>query len=206
MLGVGKTLDGVDGDSLIVDKYPFHERNNKMLLFAHLGLTLAAGRIIMLADLAFLALGSILPDVIDKPLGLVVFGTPAMGRTLAHTLLFLLVLVALAVKLRDIRIASVSIGVFAHLILDFMWQSPVILIWPLFGNFPSALDIRTLSYVQRLLYGLRNPLVGLPEVLGLSYLLFFAFRSRSALVAKCQNLASTGRDLRATIQTLIKGH
>jgi len=66
MLGVGKTLDGVDGDSLVVDKYPFHERNNKMLLFAHLGLTLAAGWIIMLADLAFLALGSILPDVIDK--------------------------------------------------------------------------------------------------------------------------------------------
>ncbi|MGA9099427.1 MAG: metal-dependent hydrolase [Methanotrichaceae archaeon] len=171
-----------------------------MLLFAHLGLTLAAGRFVRWVDLAFLALGSILPDIIDKPLGLIVFGTPAMGRTFAHALLFLLVLVTLAVYLNDVRLASVSIGVSAHLILDFMWQTPVILFWPLLGAFPQAPEIGTFSYIQELLYSLRNPMVGLPEVLGLSYLIFLAFESRSAIIARYHRM----KDMAATIQTRLK--
>ncbi len=39
-----------------------------MLLFAHMGLALAAGRFATRVNLAFLALGAILPDIIDKPL------------------------------------------------------------------------------------------------------------------------------------------
>jgi len=175
-----------------------------MLLFAHLGLTLASGRFVRWADLAFLALGSMLPDIIDKPLGLIVFGTPAMGRTFAHTLLFLLVLATLAFYLKDVRLASVSMGVLAHLILDFMWQSPVILFWPLLGNFPPAPEIGTLSYIQELIYGLRNPMIGLPEVLGLSYLLFLSFESRSEIIARYQNMVSKGKDMAATIQTRLK--
>ena len=35
-------------------------------------------------DLAFLALGSMLPDIIDKPLGILVFGTAEQGRTFGH--------------------------------------------------------------------------------------------------------------------------
>ena len=175
-----------------------------MLLFAHLGLTLAAGRFIRWVNLAFLALGSILPDIIDKPMGLIVFGTPEMGRTFAHTLLFLLVLATLAIYLKDVRLASVSIGVLAHLILDSMWQSPIILFWPLLGNFPPAPDIGTFSYIQGLLYGLRNPMVGIPEVLGLSYLLFLAFESRSTLIARYHNIVSKGNDMAAKIQTRLK--
>jgi membrane-bound metal-dependent hydrolase YbcI (DUF457 family) len=112
-----------------------------MLLFAHLGLTLASGRLMRWVDLAFLALGSMLPDIIDNPLGLVVFGTPAEGRTFCHTLLFLLVLAALAFYLKDVRLASVSAGVAAHLVLDFIWQSPIILFWPLLGGFPRAREL-----------------------------------------------------------------
>jgi len=108
----------------------FHRR---MLLFAHLGLTLAAGRIMRWVDLAFLALGSMLPDIIDKPLGLLAFGTAEQGRTFGHTLLFLMVLAALAVYLKNLRLTSVSVGVLAHLVLDSMWKSPAILFWPLLG-------------------------------------------------------------------------
>lgn len=81
-----------------------------MLLFAHLGSTLAAGRFMRWIDLAFLALGSMLPDIIDKPLGLLAFGTPAAGRTISHTLLFLMVLAAQAFYLKDLRLMSVSVG------------------------------------------------------------------------------------------------
>ena len=121
----------------------FHRR---MLLFAHLGLTLAAGRLMRWVDLAFLTLGSMLPDIIDKPLGLLAFGTAEQGRTFGHTLLFLIVLATLAVYLKNLRLASVSFGVLAHLVLDSMWKSLAILFWPLLGNFPRAQDLGILDY------------------------------------------------------------
>ena len=165
-----------------------------MLLFAHLGLTLAAGRFMKWVDLVFLALGSMLPDIIDKPLGLLAFGTAEQGRTFGHTLLFLMVLAALAVYLKNVRIASLSVGVLAHLVLDSMWKSPAILLWPLLGNFPPVQDLGILDYFQTLLYGLRDPMVWVPEALGLSYLIFFAFESRHVIAARWRNLVATGWD------------
>jgi membrane-bound metal-dependent hydrolase YbcI (DUF457 family) len=175
-----------------------------MLLFAHLGLTLFSGRFMRWADLAILALGSMLPDIIDKPLGLLVFGTPAAGRTICHTLLFLLVLGALAVYLKDVRLASLFAGVLAHLTLDFMWQSPVILFWPLLGNFPVVRELGVFDYMQALLYNLRNPMVWVPEVLGLAYLIFYAFESRSVIAARWKTMLCHCRIMEAVIQTLLK--
>ena len=145
-------------------------------------------------DLAFLALGSMLPDIIDKPLGILVFGTAEQGRTFGHTLLFLMVLATLAVYLKNARMASVSVGVLAHLVLDSMWKSPVILFWPMLGNFPPVQDLGVSGYILALLYGLRNPIVWVPEVLGLSYLIFFAFESRHVIAARWRNLVATGQN------------
>jgi membrane-bound metal-dependent hydrolase YbcI (DUF457 family) len=153
-------------------------------------------------DLAYLALGSILPDIIDKPLGLIVFGTPAMGRIFAHTLLFLLALTALAIALRDVRIASISGGVLAHLVLDSMWKSPVTLLWPFLGNFPMTVELSTFSYIQQLLFELTNPSVLIPEVLGLSYLIYFAFERRSSLVGRLSRVVEGHRILRTVSQML----
>ena len=113
-----------------------------MLLFAHLGLTLAAGRLVRRAgpsfepSMAFLALGSMLPDIIDKPLGWAIYGTPGMGRIYAHTLLFLLVLISISILARSRETASLSGGVASHLILDSMWLRPATLFWPHWGAFP----------------------------------------------------------------------
>ena len=145
-----------------------------MLLFAHLGLALLIARPFKRIDLAFLAVGSMLPDIIDKPLGFLIFGTMNHGRIFAHTLLFLLVLAALAVSIRDIRLTSLGAGVLIHLALDSMWSSPVILLWPLLGSFPPADYIDALSYVQMLLQGLRDPGILVPECLGLGYLIYLA--------------------------------
>ena len=150
-----------------------------MLLFAHVGLTLASARFLHQVNLAALALGSMLPDIIDKPLGLIVFGSPNMGRTIGHTLLFLLVLTALALYTRDIRLASLTWGVLAHLILDGMWNSPETLLWPLFGPFPDRQLLDTLSYIEMLLDGLKDPGILIPEIAGFAYLMFFAYSHRS---------------------------
>ena len=152
-----------------------------MLLFAHLGLTLAGARLMRGAYLGFVLLGSMLPDIIDKPLGEVLFGTPAMGRTIAHTLLFLLLLGAVALYLQDLRLAWLAGGVLAHFLLDFMWNTPVTLLWPLLGGFPRAADLSTLDYMQVLLKGLGQPMVAVPEMLGLVYLLWFAWMRRAEI-------------------------
>lgn len=149
-----------------------------MLFFAHLGIAIAAADFTKRLDLTFVAIGALLPDIIDKPLGEIVFGTPAMGRTFSHTMLFLLLLVAFAAYARDLRLVSLASGVLSHLVLDFMWNSPVILFWPLLGNFPKAAYLDPLSYVEMLIMGLRNPAVLIPECLGLAYILYFIYHRR----------------------------
>ena len=152
-----------------------------MLLFAHLGLTLAAARPFKAASLGYVLLGSILPDIIDKPLGELLFGTPAMGRNICHTLLFLILLSAAAYYWQDSRLSSLAGGVAAHLMLDTIWSSPGIFLWPLLGAFPRAPDLSTLDYLQALLRGLNDPMIALPEMLGLAYLIYFAWQQRSAI-------------------------
>lgn len=150
-----------------------------MLLFAHLGLTLAAARPVRGAAMGYVLLGSMLPDIIDKPLGELIFGSPAMGRTICHTMIFLMILSAAAYYRQDSRLSSLAGGVAAHLMLDFMWNSPRTLLWPLLGAFPRAPDLSTLDYLQNLLRGLSDPMVSVPEILGLSYLICFALSRRA---------------------------
>jgi len=159
-----------------------------MLLFAHVGLTLATARLNNRLDLLFLALGSMIPDIVDKPLGLLVFGTPNMGRTFAHTLLFLIILTAISLRLQDMRCVSLTWGVLVHLILDSMWSSPVILLWPILGGFPSASYLDALSYLQMLLLGLEDPEILIPELLGLSYILILVYHQRGWIWADIKRL------------------
>ncbi|RQW81157.1 MAG: metal-dependent hydrolase [Methanothrix sp.] len=159
-----------------------------MLLFAHMGLALLFARPFKKADLTFLAIGSMLPDIIDKPLGTILFGTPGMGRIFAHTLLFLFVIAALAVFLRDIRLVSLCGGVFIHLALDTMWNSPVILFWPLLGPFPIAHYVSPLDYLEMLMLGLKNPGIWIPECIGLAYLIYFAAERKPRIYARIKSI------------------
>ncbi|HWQ18460.1 MAG TPA: metal-dependent hydrolase [Methanotrichaceae archaeon] len=156
-----------------------------MLVFAHLGLTLAAAQLFKRwnPDLALVALGSLLPDIIDKPLGYLVFGTPGMGRTIAHTLLFLICLATMAILFNRRELCSLSGGVLAHLILDSMWKSPVTLLWPLLGRFPIVQNIGTIDYLAGLMHALYDPYVSVPEVLGLAYLVYFCWSRRLAFAS-----------------------
>ena len=159
-----------------------------MLLFAHLGLTLASARLFSRISLAALALGSMLPDIIDKPLGLMVFGSPNMGRTFAHTLLFLIFLSILCLYFQDIRLISLTWGVLCHLCLDFMWNSPEVLLWPLLGPFPKAPLLDTMSFLEMLLSGLKNPGVLMPEIAGFVYLACFACARRKEILSSVSRI------------------
>ncbi len=123
-----------------------------MLLFGHLGVTLGIffglgifiPRLKTLINPRYLAIGAILPDLIDKPIGEVIFAsTFANGRIIGHTLLFslLLLLIGLYIygKRRDIRVLSLSSGSFLHLFEDQMGTDPQTFLWPLLGwSFPRG--------------------------------------------------------------------
>jgi len=92
-------------------------------------------------------LGTLLPDLIDKPLFYLPFWiTGRRGEILsgthlfAHTGLFLLALTAAALLTRSPPLRALAIGVATHFVLDCVGLSMGLgtLLWPLLGwNFPS---------------------------------------------------------------------
>jgi inner membrane protein len=125
-------------------------------------------------DVRLLLIGSVFPDLVDKPLGYVYLNS---GRTVSHTLLFaLLSLFPLMVvrKPRERRwLLALSIGLFAHLGFDQMWREPSVLFWPLLGvefaPFPKA------GWLHHWVASLSHAASAyVPELIGLSVVLAFS--------------------------------
>jgi hypothetical protein len=98
-----------------------------------------------MTDAIFCTLGSILPDIIDKPIGQYFFAQTFghNGRIFSHTLLFLLVSIWVGLYFylakKKTWLLYLTFGVFMHLALDIMWQTPRTLFWPLLGwHFPVS--------------------------------------------------------------------
>ena len=128
-------------------------------------------------DYRLIIVGALLPDIIDKPIGTVLFRNFfSSGRIFCHTLLFLVILSSVAVYLFKRRgqtwLIALSFGTFMHLILDGMWLTPRTLLWPAYG---WAFERENLSnWLQNILYTLRtDPSVYLPELVGAIILLGF---------------------------------
>lgn len=85
-------------------------------------------------DYRFIALGALLPDLIDAPLG---------HRGAAHTLAFavgaLAVVMGVTVNRRPLRkrLIALPIGFLAHLVLDFVFTQQRLFWWPAFGSWRS---------------------------------------------------------------------
>jgi hypothetical protein len=132
-----------------------------MFIFGHIGITL--GIFYLLNHLSskndfwvkvpWIAIGALLPDFIDKPLGRVILAeTIGSGRIFAHTLLFGLLLGLVGYYLYSqgkpelLIIAGAS---FCHLLEDQMWDTPEVLFWPLLGwGFPK--DTISGSFIEYL--------------------------------------------------------
>ena len=129
-------------------------------------------------DYRLVLLGSFLPDIIDKPVFLLTGSRASLsGRDYAHTLLFNLVLLIsglVLVRYRKSWLLIISISSFTHLILDRMWDSPVVLFWPLLGPFVKGETTGWLSNMFQWL--LSSPEVYIPEIVGLIIVLLFVYR------------------------------
>lgn len=130
-------------------------------------------------DIRLLFIGSLLPDIVDKPLGHLFFiEALSNGRVFGHTLLFFIIIALVGLYLYRSRsqlwLSMVAFGTLLHLILDQMWQTPQTLLWPVFGfAFPRE-DMT--GWAQDTLQALlTNPAVYIPEVIGAGIIALFGW-------------------------------
>lgn len=82
--------------------------------------------------------GAVLPDIIDKPLGYLIFPEIGDGRLIAHALAGLLIIgiTGWCLMKDHLLTGALLLGVMIHQILDEMWKIPVNWFYPLLGEFP----------------------------------------------------------------------
>ena len=172
-----------------------------MLLLGHTGITLGAATLLAGAaefkkksgngiltwftslseyvDIRILLIGSLLPDIIDKPIGVFFFrDTFSNGRIYAHTLLFLIILSAAGFYLYRRRqktwLLVLAFGTFVHLLLDTIWNTPRTMLWPLLGFTFDRVEVADwLSYWFWNIFV--YPEAFISELVGLAILLWFGF-------------------------------
>jgi len=136
-------------------------------------LTLLASHI----DIRLLLIGSLLPDLIDKPLGMVLLADSlSSSRIYSHTLLFLIIISLAGFYLyhsrRKLWLLILSFGTLSHLIFDQMWLEPQTLLWPLYGSAFKEVDFT--QWMQGIFYAsYTDPSVYVPELVGLAILIWF---------------------------------
>ena len=90
-------------------------------------------------DYRLVLAGALLPDLIDKPLaflvnpGFVNNSLRSVGHSVVGGLLMLTVVWAVTRGRQRASVGSFSIALFAHFVLDQMWQLPEVLLWPVLG-------------------------------------------------------------------------
>jgi membrane-bound metal-dependent hydrolase YbcI (DUF457 family) len=151
------------------------------MLFWHLGVTSAIVLVTLgrrRIDYRIVLLGSILPDLLDKPVGRLLFAERfETSRLFGHTLAFDLALV-LGIQLflrgeRARRWFVLPIASLLHLALDGMWSHPITLFWPLFGTSFPRMPVEN-YWLDVLLRPFQHPVEGLKEVAGLALLAYLA--------------------------------
>lgn len=166
-----------------------------MLIFGHLGITLGIffglaffiPRFRTVIDPRFLAIGALLPDLVDKPIGRIIFASSvANGRIIGHTLLFsfLLLLTGLYLyeKRRDIKVMALATGSFFHIFEDQMWAQPLTFFWPLLGlRFPrDHTDYTGLEYLVKMFeqsFHLGFSGIHTPEIMGMGILVVLLLKA-----------------------------
>jgi inner membrane protein len=133
-------------------------------------------------DYRFLLVGSLLPDILDKPVGGIIFyNTFQSGRIFGHTLLLNIILIVLSIyilkKWGKTWLTVLASGSIVHLLLDRIWASPETFLWPAYGwSFPKVSPVDFFGWLSNLINILTNPAVYIPEIIGLGVLVWFAAR------------------------------
>jgi membrane-bound metal-dependent hydrolase YbcI (DUF457 family) len=158
-----------------------------MFLLGHIGITV--GIVYMLAwtvskhgnnekntlflgniDFRFVIIASMLPDIIDKVVGLIILKEEiSNGRIFTHSILVVGTITFYMIAVYKVRSGHIlkslfyTVSVWVHLLLDRMWEEPSTLLWPLFGTTFPRVDIDISDYLTILF---SEPYILSGEVLG----------------------------------------
>jgi hypothetical protein len=158
-----------------------------MFIAGHIGLSLGVVLLVKRVTgrpatvcLGWVALFALLPDIIDKPLGLVWMDLNSR-RLFAHSLLFMVATITMC-RIYWPEIAGYSWLVPGHLLLDGMWDSRFTLLFPLHGlRFdPDPLFPEDLSdYFSYLIWKVsHNPELLIGEAVGLIVIVLYLVYER----------------------------
>jgi len=168
------------------------------MLFWHVGMTIAFIRYAFrdeAIDLRFLALGALLPDLIDTPIGALAWDTYQAPRLWGHSFLFgttAMVIVLIVTRRGPVRKRwmLLATGILLHLALDALWNQPETLWWPFLG-----FDFAATGFVTFGLYAadvLADPFVWVGEAIGLAYLVVLWRKSGLDTAEARSRLLTTG--------------
>lgn len=169
------------------------------MLFWHVGASIAIARYTFRddrMDLRMLALGALLPDLIDTPIGLVFFDQLQSVRLVTHGLVVAsIVMVGVVLRTRRGRPRKhwmpLAIGVLLHLLLDAMWLDPETLWWPFLGqDFSAAGPTTAAGYISEVLTDWR---MWAGEAAGLIYLSYLWRAARLGQAGARREFLETGR-------------
>jgi hypothetical protein len=147
-----------------------------VFFFAHVGFGLGlawlvAWKLPVASDYRLVLFGSLLSDLIDKPLSAVL---ALEGRIWAHTLVFLFAILAVSFAPGLWSLRFVAFGVGTHYLVDRLWESPRILLYPAFGWSFKSVVFDTEHWVYGLVH---DPLVQAGEIVGAAILIIFVWRN-----------------------------
>ena len=133
-------------------------------------------------DYRMVIVGSLIPDLIDKPFGLFVASdlVNSASRSIAHGIVFALLLIGLSTltfqRTRLHGLLDLAGAAAGHLFLDQMWRQPEIALWPFLGwSFPAGTADLT-EWSSSHLRDLMAFYTDVPEFVGVAVILLFALR------------------------------
>lgn len=166
-----------------------------MFIFGHVGITV--GVVYLFAFLFFkgkrtwfagdidfrlVIVAAMLPDIVDKLVGMVLFKEEiSNGRLFTHSIFvigIISILIFIAVRIKygpTLKTLLYVPPIWMHLILDRMWEEPDTLFWPLFGAGFPKLDIEVGDYFSILL---SEPYILAGEILGALIIVALVIRHR----------------------------
>src|SRR6059058_2857384 len=158
----------------IFDRWALRDET-PMFLFAHLGIGLGLAWLLAWKsparfDYRLVLFGSILPDLIDKPLG---YALGLETRIWSHTFVFLFAILAASFAPNLWSLRFIGFGVATHLLVDRIWEMPWVVLYPAYGwgFHPASQDAE--HWIATLLH---DPLVQAGEIVGVAILVLFAWR------------------------------
>jgi len=153
-----------------------------MLPIGHVGVTLGALTLARVkTNTGLVVAGVLMPDLIDKPLGLLLFRSQFdSGRIFGHTLIFLVALSLFGFtwhyKSQSSAVLCFAAGVALHLIQDQMWRIPEVLLWPTYGLTFPARDYSLALILDKLV---TDPATYIPEIVGVAGIALFVYHLHS---------------------------